>query len=46
MIGKRLVKSLPWRVISRIPAPSRHDAEAVMLNFMQPARPGGRALGG
>ena len=39
IIGKRSVKSLPLRVISRDTgaiAPG-HDAEAVMLNFMQPA---------
>jgi hypothetical protein len=35
-------KSLPWRVMS---FSSGHDAEAVMLNFVQPARPGWRALG-
>jgi len=42
MTGKRLEKSLPWRVMS---FSSGHDAEAVMLNFVQPARPGWRALG-
>src|SRR5215472_11477672 len=47
MNGKRSVKSFPARVISRTPAASLRakNAEAIMLDFVQPARAGRRRLG-
>jgi hypothetical protein len=45
--GKRREKSLPFLVSSRTRSPSRprHDAEAVMLDLVNPVRPGRRLIG-
>ena len=45
---KRSDQSLPRRVISRMPTEisPRHKAIAVVLNLMNPVRPGRRAIGG
>jgi hypothetical protein len=47
MYGKRPEKSFPWRVISRTAAAVApcQNAEAVMLDFVQPAGAGRRCLG-